>query len=93
MTTFERVWTLPRPLACRDVILEDGAVIVVRCHGNPDGPRLVLSHGNELAIDLYYPMWSLLEDEFDLIVFELRNHGWNKPTSLNRHNIPQLIRD
>ena len=84
---------MPKPQACRDVILEDGAVTVVRRHGNPDGPRLVLSHGNGLAIDLYYPLWSLLEDEFDLIVFDLRNHGWNKQSSLSRHNIPQLIRD
>ena len=53
----------------------------------------MLSHGNGLAIDLYYPFWSLLADEFDLIVFDLRNHGWNTVGARQNHNIPTLIRD
>ena len=56
-------------------------------------PRLVLSHGNGLAIDFYYPFWSLLADEFDLIVYDLRNHGWNTVGPRQKHNIPTLIRD
>lgn len=71
----------------------DGTVIVLRRHGNPDGPRLVLSHGNGLAIDLYYPFWSLLTDEFDIIVHDLRNHGWNPLSAPDRHNLPTLADD
>ena len=40
--------------------MADGAPITLRRHGNPSGPRI--SHGNGLAADLYYPLWSLLTD-------------------------------
>ena len=73
--------------------MDDDTVVTLRRHGNPEGPRLVLSHGNGLAIDLYYPFWSLLSDEFDLIVYDLRNHGWNSPSTLENHNVPTLVRD
>lgn len=71
----------------------DGATINLRRHGNPDGPRLVLSHGNGLAIDLYYPFWSLLLDDFDLIVYDLRNHGWNALGDISMHNVPMFAHD
>ena len=73
--------------------MDDDTVIILRRHGNPAGPRLVLCHGNGLAIDLYYPFWSLLTDEFDLILYDLRNHGWNTVGKLREHNIPTLVRD
>lgn len=71
----------------------DGTEIVLRRHGNPQGPRLVLSHGNGLAIDLYYPFWSLLADEYDLIVYDLRDHGWNEVSPLETHNMPSFVDD
>ena len=86
-------WELPEPLATCEVQVDADTVTTVRQHGNPDGPRLVLSHGNGLAIDLYYPFWSLLTDEFDIIVYDLRNHGWNALTALERHNLPTMIND
>lgn len=73
--------------------MPDGAAIVLRRHGNPDGRRLVLSHGNGLAIDLYYPFWSLLLDDFDLIVYDLRNHGWNAVGDMSTHNVPTFALD
>ncbi len=91
--TSENVWEIPEPLSVCEVRLDEDTVTVLRRHGNPDGPRLVLSHGNGLAIDLYYPFWSLLLDEFDLIVYDLRNHGWNTVGSRQKHNVPTLIRD
>ena len=60
MTASETVWEVPEPTAVHDVRVDDETVITLRRHGNPEGPRLVLSHGNGLAIDLYYPFWSLL---------------------------------
>ena len=87
------VWELPDPLAIAEVDVDENTVVVLRRHGNPSGPRLILSHGNGLAIDLYYPFWSLLADEFDLVVYDLRNHGWNATGPLDDHNVPTLVRD
>ena len=78
MVNEEHVYGLPDPLATHEVQVDADTVIALRRHGNPNGPRLVLSHGNGLAIDLYYPFWSLLTDEFDVIVYDQRNHGWNE---------------
>ena len=89
----EAVWELPEPLSVHEVRVDDETVITVRRHGNPDGPRLIMSHGNGLAIDLYYPFWSLLTGDFDIIVHDLRNHGWNKISSLEGHHIPTLAAD
>ena len=86
-------WKIPEHYSARDVAVDDDTVITLRRHGNPAGPRLVLCHGNGLAIDLYYPFWSLLTDEFDLVVYDLRNHGWNSVGDLREHNIPTLVRD
>ena len=84
---------LPRPACTIEVRLDDEVTIPVRRYGNPDGPRLLLSHGNGLAIDLYYPFWSLLLDDFDVVVFDLRHHGENPPGALARHTVPTLCRD
>ena len=76
-----------------EVRVDDDTVITLRRHGNPAGPRLVLSHGNGLAVDLYYPFWSLLTDDFDLVIYDMRNHGWNTVGTLQEHNIPTLVQD
>lgn len=87
------IWNVPAPTSILEVATDDGTEIVLRRHGNTTGPRLLLTHGNGLAIDLYYPFWSLLLDDFDVVVYDLRNHGWNRVGSLENHNIPNLIRD
>ena len=89
----ETRWEPPEPLAVGEARMGDGAPILLRRHGNPGGRRLVLSHGNSMAIDAYYPFWSLLERDFDLVVYDLRNHGRNEVTSLRKHNLPTLIDD
>lgn len=73
--------------------MEDGAIIRLRRHGNPTGPRLALSHGNGLAIDGYLPFWGPLRERYDLIVFDFRNHGQNPLHSFTHHNWPQFISD
>jgi hypothetical protein len=40
-----------------DVDLEDGAKIRMRRHGNRDGVRLLVTHGNGFAADAYLPFW------------------------------------
>ncbi len=85
--------TLPAPHRIIDVVSDDGALIRVRQHGNPEGPRLALSHGNGLAIDGYFPFWSLLLDRYELMLFDFRNHGQNPLGTFEHHNWPQFIRD
>ena len=89
----ETEWEIPEPTSVCEVRLDDQSITTVRQHGNPSGLRLILSHGNGLAIDLYYPFWSLLTDDFDLMVYDLRNHGWNRVGCRREHNIPTLIHD
>lgn len=87
------LWEVPKPLSTCEVQLDDDTITILRRHGNPSGPRLVLSHGNGLASDLYYPFWSLLAEDFDLLIFDLRNHGWNTVGPREKHNVPTLVSD
>lgn len=91
--TSDPVWELPEPLSVLEVRHDDGSVTHVRRHGHIGGPRLLLCHGNGLAMDFYYPFWSLLEKDYELVVYDLRNHGWNPVGARTEHNFPNLIRD
>lgn len=84
---------VPTPHLTFDVPLEDGARIRVRRHGNPDGVRLFISHGNGYAINGYLPFWQQFLDRFDVIVFDFRNHGENIPVTPANHTYQQLCRD
>ncbi len=53
----------------------------------------MLSHGNGLAVDMYYPFWSLLAEEFDLIFNDLRSYGWNKVGQLEGHSLVSFVED
>jgi len=87
------VWQVPEPISIHDVTVDEQTVIRLRRHGNTEGPRLIMCHGNGLAIDLYYPMWSNLLDDFDIIIYDLRNHGWNPVGDIRNHNLPTFMRD
>lgn len=84
---------LPVPSRTFEVPLEDGASIRVRRHGNPDGVRLLVSHGNGFAADAYFPYWRHLISKFDLLVFDFRNHGQNVPVEPPNQCYNQLSRD
>ena len=86
-------WEVPEPLSSHAVRVDSDTNITVRQHGNPSGPRLVLSHGNGLAIDLYYPFWSRLSDDFELIIYDQRNHGWNAVGDIGSHTFPVFAQD
>lgn len=86
-------WVVPDPLSVCEVFMVDGAKAILRRHGNPEGPRLVLCHGNGFAVDMYYPFWSLLMGDFDLIMYDLRNHGWNPRSNIRNHNLPMFVKD
>jgi pimeloyl-ACP methyl ester carboxylesterase len=84
---------VPTPHATFDVPLEDGARIRIRRHGNPDGMRLFISHGNGFAINGYLPYWQHFLARFDVAVFDFRNHGENVPVTPANHTYAQLSRD
>ena len=85
--------SIPLPSATMTLTMHDDEVIIVRRHGNPHGPRILFSHGNGLAADLYYPLWSGLTNRFDLFIYDIRNHGWNPVGDRLHHNIPNFVRD
>ncbi|MDE0156713.1 MAG: alpha/beta hydrolase [Gammaproteobacteria bacterium] len=89
----EVLWEIPEPASVCEVRPDGDTVINLRRYGNPAGPRLVLSHGNGLAIDLYFPFWSLLMDDYDLVIYDLRNHGRNNAGAIENHNVPAFMRD
>jgi pimeloyl-ACP methyl ester carboxylesterase len=84
---------IPTPSLSFEVPLEDGARILMRRHGNPEGVRLLVTHGNGFATDAYYPYWRQLLPKFDVLVYDFRNHGRNIPVTPSNHNYAQLARD
>ncbi len=88
-----RIWSVPEPSEVLEVQLSNGATAQVRRHGNPDGPRVVLSHGCGLAADTYLPYWSLFKDRVDLLLFDFRSHGWNPKSDLASLNFPTFVDD
>lgn len=81
------------PRSVFKLTMEDGAGIDVRRGGNPDGVRLFMSSGNGFAVDGYRVFWEPLLPQFDLILFDMRNHGRNEPCGADGHHYKQLARD
>lgn len=81
------------PGAILDIAAEDGAPIRVRRHGNPNGKRLIVSHGNGFAIDGYLAFWERFLGDFEVIAFDARNHGWNEPFDPPGHDYAHMARD
>lgn len=86
-------WSVPEPIATAAVELADGGTILLRRHGNANGPRVVLSHGSSFSADAYFPFWSLLLRDFDVVVYDLRNHGLNPLGDLGSHHMPMMVWD
>jgi pimeloyl-ACP methyl ester carboxylesterase len=84
---------IPSPSLTFEVPLADGARILMRRHGNPDGVRLLVTHGNGFAADAYYPYWRQFLAKFDVLVFDFRNHGRNVPVTPSNHHYAQLAED
>ena len=73
--------------------MEDGANILIRRGGNPNGTRLFLTNGNGFAIDGYRVFWEPLLADFDIVLFDMRNHGRNEPSGADGHHYKQFSRD
>ena len=78
-----------------DVTMGDGAVVRVRRFARPDAVRLFVSNGNGFAIDGYYPFWGPLRERFEVVAFDVRNHGRNPPASsgADGHTYAQMALD
>ena len=83
----------PEPSEVVDAAMDDGAIIRIRRHGNPDGLRVVLSHGNGFAANAYYPFWRELLDRCDVVLFDFRNHGQNPLHLADAHQYARLVAD
>jgi len=84
-------FSIPKPHKTIHVQCSDGATLVCRQHGNQKGVRLFISHGNGFAVDGYYPFWQHLEHDYELIVFDFRNHG--QSAIAENHSYAQFARD
>ena len=85
---------VPEPVEIVDLTMADGAHIVVRRHGNPDArTRVFASNGNGFAIDGYLPFWQLLCPRYDVVVFDMRNHGRNPTSEPLNHDYDHMARD
>jgi pimeloyl-ACP methyl ester carboxylesterase len=73
--------------------MSDGVPIEVRRYGIGRGPCIVMSHGNGFAIDGYRVFWEPLAEQFELALFDMRNHGRNAPSPGDGHNYLQLAKD
>jgi pimeloyl-ACP methyl ester carboxylesterase len=85
--------SVPRARHTFEARQDDGAIIRIRQHGNPTGPRLVMSHGNGLAIDGYLPFWGPLRERYEVVLFDFRNHGHNPLHREADHLWPRFILD
>ena len=88
-----RAQKVPTPTQRFDIKMMDGAIIRVRRHGNPFGPRVFISHGNGFASDGYWQFWRLLLEEYDLIIYDQRSHGENPTHDLDSHNVETFAND
>jgi pimeloyl-ACP methyl ester carboxylesterase len=71
----------------------DGAELALKLHPLPNRPRLILSHGNGFAMDGYRSFWAPLLQDFELVLFDLRNHGRSGATALEAHTIAAMAED
>ncbi len=85
---------VPEPRDVFDLAMDDGAVMHMRHYGDPGADlRMFVSHGNGFAVDGYVPFWKPLADDFELVVFDFRNHGRNARSDPANHNYDQMARD
>jgi pimeloyl-ACP methyl ester carboxylesterase len=73
--------------------MTDGAIVRVRRYVHGGGPRLIASHGNGFAIEAYWPFLSQFSDRYELVIFDLRNHGQNPLHLLRNHRIERFVSD
>jgi pimeloyl-ACP methyl ester carboxylesterase len=86
---------VPVPQEKLAVTLGDGAVVSVRRYARPDAVRLFVANGNGFATDGYVPFWGPLLERFEVIAFDVRNHGQSPLAASGRdgHTYAQMTLD
>jgi len=85
--------SLPAPAETFDAAMTDGTTIRCRRHAIGKGPCLAITHGNGFATDGYRVFWEPLLERFEVVLFDMRNHGQNAPSIPDRHNYLQMSLD
>lgn len=76
------------------VMASDGTLLAARVFPNSQAKyRLVISHGNGLAVLGYRVFWEALRSDFEIIAFDFRGHGMSQPGAAEQHHWPQLVTD
>lgn len=60
---------------------DDGVRIHYRDQGNPDGPAIVLLHGNSASLHTWEPLVALLGDDYRIITYDHPGHGLTGPSA------------
>jgi len=76
-----------------EIIANDGVVLRAQVHGPQNADRLILSHGNGLAIGGYAAYWSRLVNEFQVVLLDFRGHGWSDCSDVSHHSWEQFELD
>ena len=84
---------IPQPRAVCTATSKDGAVLKVRRHGNPLGPRLLVSPGNGFGVGGYFHFWRRFLADFDVVAFDMRSHGQNPPADPAHHDYAHMVED
>lgn len=76
------------------VVASDGTLLAARIFPNTQAKRrLVISHGNGLAVFGYRVFWEALRADFEIIAFDFRGHGMSQPGVVEQHHWSQLVTD
>lgn len=74
-------------------LMSDGAEIMIRRWNTGPSQRILISHGNGLAVDGFRAFGEALMDEFEVIAFDLRNHGRSPGRPEATDHWPRFIAD
>lgn len=69
--------SVPEPDWIEELRVAEGDVFLLRLHCDPAGPRLPVSYGNGLAADMYFCLWGRFLGDFEVVLLDLRNHGYD----------------
>lgn len=84
---------IPTPSEALRLAMTDGVELSLRHYARPGADRLVITHGNGFAVDGYRAFWQPLLDTYDVVVFDMRNHGQSDANGADGHNYLQMSRD
>ncbi|MEQ9259149.1 MAG: alpha/beta hydrolase [Roseovarius sp.] len=75
------------------ITLSDGARVAARRWGGEKPARIIISHGNGLAIEGFRDFGMALAEEFEVIAFDMRNHGRSGPGAVLADPWPRFLQD